>query len=412
MFLLQLAIVILACHACGSVAVRIGQCRVVGEIVAGILLGPTVLGVAFPALHRFVLPASVSASLSQLGELGVVLLMFEIGLHIRLPGPAKLASARLPALVAALGLAVPLVLGMGVAAWSRATLAPNVPALSYVLFCGVALGVSAVPVMVRIVADLGLSNHPMARTALAAAMMTDVAGWILLAVVASIAGAEHGNDRLLISLLGPVVYIAGCVAAVRVAIQPLLSKLAARDDLPAMFAIVVCTVLVSSCATASLGLHSAFGALLPGMLLRDVPALREHWDRWFGGFLRTVLMPVFFSYAGLHMSMPTVTGNGEWWWFVVFLAAGFIGKFGGSYGAARLCGLLPGDAALVGSLMNARGLMELIVLSIGLQLRILPAAVYTMLVLFALVTTAATTPLVRYQLRSAERALPDAQSQT
>lgn len=409
MFFLQLAIVILACHACGQVAERIGQCRVVGEITAGILLGPSVLGVLTPGIHDVIFPASSASSMSQLGEVGIVLLMFEIGMHIQPSDRRVSAGLRLPGLIAALGLAMPFALGVAVALWSKDALAPGLPSVPYALFCGVALGVSAVPVMARIVIDLGLDKHPLAKTALSAAMLTDVAGWMLLAVVASIAHVRNGAGALAVALGGIGLYSIGCVVVTRHMVQPMLIRVAQRNDMRAVFTIVTCLVLISAAITASLGFHSAFGALLPGMLLRDIPAVREQWDRWFGGFIRTVLMPVFFSYAGLHTSISSIDGAGAWLWLCVFLGAGFAGKFGGSYLAARLCGLGSGEAAFLGSLMNARGLMELIVLSIGLQLGILPAKVYTMLVLFALVTTAMTTPLVRYQMRAGQQPLADPQ---
>ncbi|MFP3271317.1 MAG: cation:proton antiporter [Paraburkholderia sp.] len=409
MFLLQLAIVILACHACGHVAERIGQCRVVGEITAGILLGPSVLGVLHPGIHDVIFPASSASSMSQLGEVGIVLLMFEIGMHIQPPDRRAGAGLRLPGLIAALGLVMPFVLGVLVAIGSKDALASGVPGVPYVLFCGVALGVSAVPVMARIVIDLGLDRNPLARTALSAAMLTDVAGWVLLAVVASIAHPRNGALGLALALGGIGLYSIGCVLVTRYAVRPMLIRAAQRDDMRAVFTIVTCHVLISAGITASLGFHSAFGALLPGMLLRGIPAVREQWDKWFGGFIRTVLMPVFFSYAGLHTSISSIDGASAWLWLCVFLGAGFAGKFGGSYLAARICGLRSGDAAFLGSLMNARGLMELIVLSIGLQLGILPPKVYTMLVLFALVTTAMTTPLVRYHMRAGNQPLADPQ---
>ena len=413
MYFLQLAIIILACHACGYLAERVGQCRVVGEITAGLLLGPSVLGALDPGIHDLIFPVSSASSMSQLGEVGIVLLMFEIGMHLHPPerrGAARLgAGLRLPGLIAALGLVMPCVLGVAVALWSKDVLAPGFPTVPYVLFCGVALGVSAVPVMVRIVVDLGLNTNPLAKTALSAAMLTDVAGWMLLAVVASIAHVHNGVGELTLALGGIALYSIGCVVITRYAVRPMLIRAAQRNDMQAVFTIVTCFVMVSAGITASLGFHSAFGALLPGMLLRDVPAVREQWDRWFGGLLRTILMPVFFSYAGLHTSISLIEGGNAWFWLCVFLGAGFAGKFGGSYLAARICGLAPGDAAFIGSLMNARGLMELIVLSIGLQLGILPPRVYTMLVLFALVTTAMTTPLVRRRMRAGNQPLADPQ---
>ncbi|WP_010116540.1 cation:proton antiporter, partial [Burkholderia oklahomensis] len=167
MWLLQLAIVITVCHACGHLAERIGQARVIGEIAAGILLGPTIFGAFAPDVHRALFPAATQSGIALLCEVGLVLLMFEVGLHLRIPNTFSWADVRLPGLVALLGLALPFALGVGVALGSKDALAAGYAPVPYALFCGVALGVSAVPVMARIVADLGLSAHPSATTALA-----------------------------------------------------------------------------------------------------------------------------------------------------------------------------------------------------------------------------------------------------
>ncbi|MDE1180637.1 cation:proton antiporter [Paraburkholderia sp.] len=424
MWLLQLVLIIAACHVCGYVAERVGQCRVVGEISAGIVLGPSVLGAVLPEFHTTMFASAATAGMSQLGEIGLVLLMFEIGLHMQSGGNRNNSgylkrapiSAKLPALVAVFGLLLPFALGVIVAFCSKSTLAPAQAATPYLLFCGVALAVSAVPVMARIVVDLKLARHPLATAAMSAAMLTDIAGWLMLAAIASIAGAEHGGDGaagLLRPLASIVLYALGCIAGVRYLVKPWLMRAAARQDTQAVFTLVTCCVLLSAWTTSHLGFHSAFGALLPGILLRDVDVVREQWERTLGGFVRIVLMPVFFSYAGLHTSIASVDGYDAWLWFGAFLVAGFAGKYGGAYLASRVCGLPSNDASVIASLMNARGLMELIVLSIGLQLGILPTRVYTILVLFALVTTAMTTPLVRHHLRHHFRAahapLPDPQ---
>jgi Kef-type K+ transport system membrane component KefB len=331
--------------------------------------------------------------------------MFETGMHLSTPQNGSRAGFGAAGGVAVFGLVVPFILGCGAAWWSKAELAPGASTVPYILFCGIALAVSAVPVMVRIIRDLGLEKNGLARTALTAAMMTDVAGWILLAAVASIAHAERGVHDLLRSITEIAAYSIGCVLVTRYVMRPLLARVAETGQLHAGFILVICYVMASAWLTTSLGLHSAFGALLPGMLLRDVPGFCDQWNDRFGPFIRMLLLPVFFSYAGIHTSIASLTGDGVWLWFCVFLGVGFIGKFGGSYSAARFSGLSPNEAAFISSLMNARGLMELIVLSIGLQLGILPIRVYTILVLFALVTTAMTTPLVRYLIRPEKLAL-------
>jgi len=409
-WLLQLVLVIALCNVCGRIAERLGQCAVVGEIAAGLLLGPSLFGVIAPSFYDLLFGPGALSAMAQVSEVGLVLLMFQVGLHMELGETLRGKRWRMPVAIAAGGLVAPAAIGMIVATVSKDTLASDAPALPYVLFCGVALAVSAVPVMARIIDDLALSAMVGARHAMSAAMLTDALGWMLLATIASLSsGPGWAFARMLVSLL---VYLVLCALLVRFVVRPTLVRLAstahaARDRLAVLF----CFVIVSALATSLIGFHSAFGALAAALFVRRVPGVAKEWRDNVEGFVKLVLMPVFFAYAGLHASVGTIDDAASWMWFGVFLAGGFIGKFGGSYLGARATGLAPHDAMLVSSLMNTRGLMELIVLSIGLQMQILPPRVYTILVVFALVTTALTAPLVRFTLREqslATPAIPDA----
>lgn len=409
-WLLQLVLVIALCNVCGRIAERLGQCAVVGEIAAGLLLGPSLFGVIAPSFYDVLFGPGALSAMAQVGEVGLVLLMFQVGLHMELGETLRGKRWRIPVAIAAGGLVAPAAIGMIVATVSKGTLASDVPALPYVLFCGVALAVSAVPVMARIIDDLALSAMVGARHAMSAAMLTDALGWMLLATIASLSsGPGWAFARMLVSLLA---YLVLCALLVRFVVRPTLARLestahASRDRLAVLF----CFVMASALATSLIGFHSAFGALAAALFVRRVPGVAKEWRDNVEGFVKLVLMPVFFAYAGLHASVGTIDDAASWMWFGVFLAGGFIGKFGGSYLGARATGLAPCDAMLVSSLMNTRGLMELIVLSIGLQMQILPPRVYTILVVFALVTTALTAPLVRFTLRVQSRvtpAIPDA----
>ncbi|PWY40468.1 cation:proton antiporter [Pseudomonas sp. RW409] len=403
-WLLQLVLVIALCNVCGRIAERLGQCAVVGEIAAGLLLGPSLFGVIAPGFYDLLFGPSVLSAMAQVSEVGLILLMFQVGLHMELGETLRGKRWRMPVAIAAGGLVAPAAIGMILAIVSKDTLASDAPALPYVLFCGVALAVSAVPVMARIIDDLALSAMVGARHAMSAAMLTDALGWMLLATIASLSsGPGWAFARMLLSLLA---YLLLCALLVRFVVRPALARLAstahaARDRLAVLF----CFVIVSALATSLIGFHSAFGALAAALFVRRVPGVAKEWRDNVEGFVKLVLMPVFFAYAGLHASIGTIDDAGSWMWFGVFLAGGFIGKFGGSYLGARTTGLAPHDAMLVSSLMNTRGLMELIVLSIGLQMQILPPKVYTILVVFALVTTALTAPLVRFTLRVQSRAM-------
>ncbi|WP_047287629.1 cation:proton antiporter [Pseudomonas protegens] len=403
-WLLQLVLVIALCNLCGRLAERLGQCAVVGEIAAGLLLGPSLFGVIAPNFYDLLFGPRTLTAMAHVGEVGLILLMFQIGLHMELSETLRGKRWRVPVAIAAGGLIAPAAIGMIVATVSKGSLANDVPALPYVLFCGVALAVSAVPVMARIIDDLALDTIVGARYAMSAAMLTDALGWMLLATIASLSsGPGWAFAQMLVSLL---VYLVLCALLVRFVVRPVLARLAStahatRDRL----AVLLCFVIASALATSLIGFHSAFGALAAALFVRRVPGVAKEWRDNVEGFVKLVLMPVFFACAGLHASVGTIDDAASWMWCGVFLVGGFIGKFGGSYLGARATGLAPHDAMLVSSLMNTRGLMELIVLSIGLQMQILPPKVYTILVVFALVTTALTAPLVRFTLRMQTRAM-------
>jgi len=403
-WLLQLVLVIALCNLCGRLAERLGQCAVVGEIAAGLLLGPSLFGVIAPNFYELLFGPRTLTAMAHVGEVGLILLMFQIGLHMELSETLRGKRWRVPVAIAAGGLIAPAAIGMIVATVSKGSLANDVPALPYVLFCGVALAVSAVPVMARIIDDLALDTIVGARYAMSAAMLTDALGWMLLATIASLSsGPGWAFAQMLVSLL---VYLVLCALLVRFVVRPVLARLAStahatRDRL----AVLLCFVIASALATSLIGFHSAFGALAAALFVRRVPGVAKEWRDNVEGFVKLVLMPVFFACAGLHASVGTIDDAASWMWCGVFLVGGFIGKFGGSYLGARATGLAPHDAMLVSSLMNTRGLMELIVLSIGLQMQILPPKVYTILVVFALVTTALTAPLVRFTLRMQTRAM-------
>jgi Kef-type K+ transport system membrane component KefB len=395
MWLFQLALIIAVCACFGRIAEQLGQCRVVGEIAAGIFLGPSVVGGISPRFYDLMFGAAASSGMSQLGEVGVVLLMFQIGLHMDFGAGRADRSLKVPLTIAACGMALPFAGGVLAAIASRPILAPHLPALRYILFCGVALSVSAVPVMARIVTDMRLTHYPAVKQALSAAMFTDIAGWLLLAGIASISVSGFGQATLLRTLAGLTGFVAISLAVSRFFIRPYARHAVRTGAMGRLIGVVVPYMLVSAWATSALGMHSAFGSLFAAVMLRGIPELQKQWSLHFDGFVRVVLLPVFFAYAGLHVSISGLDGSTSWLWFGIFLCIAFIGKFGGSYLGARVCGMNRPDAAIVGSLMNTRGLMELIVLSIGLQMHALPQGVYAILVFVALVTTAMTVPFIR-----------------
>jgi Kef-type K+ transport system membrane component KefB len=411
MWPLQLCIIILATLLCGALAKRLGQSRVVGEIAAGLLLGPSVLG-AFSAaispaffpdfapdltsnLYNTLFTNGAMPVLAQFGELGLVLLMFQLGLHLDLKGLQRRAQMRVPVIVALSGIAVPFAIGCTLAVISRPSIATQAPALGYVLFCGVALSISAMPVMVRIVMDLRMEGTHTAAIALSAASLTDLLGWLLLAVIAAISSGNFSWQHIARNIALLLVFVLVAMLIVRPLWTTLVARVSPSGVTLRMLPAVICTVLAASWITAAIGFHTAFGALMTGLALRGLPGLETLWREKVEGFVALILMPVFFALAGIQATLGSTSLPDFWLWFGLFLLGAIAGKFGGSYLGARLSGMGHRDAGVIGALMNTRGLMELIVLTIGLKLGVLPPSVYTMLFFMALATTAMTVPILR-----------------
>ncbi|GAB2846421.1 cation:proton antiporter [Pseudoduganella ginsengisoli] len=404
MWIIQLCIIILTAGLCGALAKRIGQSRVVGEIAAGLLLGPSILGTVGGEYYSAVFSSSAVPIMSKLGELGLVLLMFQLGLHLDLKVLRERGSMRIPVAVALAGIVVPFAIGCGIAVLSLPVLAIDVPELAYVVFCGVTLSISAVPVMARIVVDLGMTGTGTAAIALTAATLTDALGWLMLAMIAALTAGVLAWQDILRNVLLLCVFAAVSLLVIRPLWRSLFRRMQGAGGVARLLPLVFCYVLMSSWITAEIGFHSAFGALVAALALRDQSAFVREWSQRVDGFVELILMPVFFAYAGIQANLGSIPSASFWPWFSLFLAGAVAGKLGGSYLGARMAGVQHHEACMVGALMNTRGLMELIVLTIGLQLHVLPPAVYTMLVLMALVTTSMTVPLLRWLARSPARA--------
>lgn len=412
MWPLQLCIIILATILCGALARRLGQSRVVGEIAAGLVLGPAVLGAASlhvnTDLYNTVFSNGEMPVMAQFGELGLVLLMFQLGLHLDLHSLRGRAQMRVPVIVALAGIALPFAIGCAIAIVSHPIIAAQAPALGYVLFCGVALSISAMPVMVRIVMDLRMEGTYTAAIALTAASLTDLLGWLLLAAIAAISIGSFTWEHIARNAALLFVFILVSLLIARPLWQAMIARVSPSGVTVRILPVVICYVLASSWITTRIGFHSAFGALMAALALRDLPGLKPLWHDKIEGFVGMILMPVFFALAGIQASLGSTSLPNFWLWFCLFLVGAIAGKFGGSYLGARLSGVGRRDAGVIGALMNTRGLMELIVLTIGLKLGVLPPAVYTMLFFMALTTTAMTVPILRAFGFGGKRGVADA----
>ncbi len=389
--LLALVAIIVVGRGLGAIFKRLGQPRVIGEVVAGIMLGPSLLGRISPEAMTFILPNSVLPFLGLIAQLGVVLYMFLVGLELN----AELLRSRAHATVAIshASIVAPFLLGAGLALWLYPRLAPaGVPFTNFALFMGVAMSITAFPVLARILTDRGIERTELGVVALSCAAAGDVTAWCLLAFVVGVAQSE------LTSALTTAALTLGYIALMFAVVRPLVARwLGATDEKQTssgVIAWVLVALLLSSLATEAIGVHAIFGAFLLGAVIPHDSAVARMFEQKLEDIVTILLLPAFFAYMGMRTQIGLVSGSTEWLICGLIIVVATLGKFGGTVVAARLTGLGWRTSASLGILMNTRGLMELIVLDIGLDLGVISPTLFAMMVLMALVTTMATTPIL------------------
>ncbi|UVL18871.1 cation:proton antiporter [Pseudomonas sp. B21-023] len=391
-WIMLVCLILLACAICGQLATVIGQSRVIGEITAGILLGPTVLGAWFPqASTQLFAPESMHV-VRSLSELGLIILMVEVPWHAAGIG-SKGGGQRVPALIATLGIVLSFSLGCIVGAWSKASLAPMQPYWPYVIFCGVALSVTALPVLVRIIQEHAGIDGRAGQLALSAAVYTDVFAWFALALVLTLqlSGTTGVVDSLL-RVAGLSVYAALTFLLLRPWLRKWASYAVLGERSKVALALLYC--LFSAQVTAILGFHEAVGAVMAAYVFHDLLSMEQAWRRWVGRFGHLFLTPIFFASSGIQVSLGAFSDPTLWLWLLLFLVGGTVGKVLGSYVGARMSGLTPNVSLELGVLMNTKGLVELVVLGVGLQAGVLSESSYGVLLMLALVSMALTNPLI------------------
>ncbi|MGZ3440783.1 MAG: cation:proton antiporter, partial [Polyangia bacterium] len=395
--LLALVVVIVVARGVGSLFAYFAQPPVVGEILAGILLGPSVLGRFLPAAQAYLLPKEVAPFLGVLSNVGVILYMFLVGVELdptllRKRGHATLAIPHA-------SIVTPFLLGALLALYVYPTLATrDVPFTVFSLFMGVSMSVTAFPVLARILTDRKMHKSRMGVIALTCAAIDDVTAWCLLAFVVSVAQARASGAA--ITFISAVGYIGLMVLVARPGMVRLSRLYGIKGRLTqGVMALVFVALLLSALATDFIGIHAVFGAFALGAVIpHDSGLARELTDR-LEDLVVVLLLPAFFAFTGLRTQIGLVTTGDQWVLCGIIILVASLGKFGGSFVAARLTGLGWRDSSALGVLMNTRGLMELIVLNIGLELRVLSPTLFAMLVLMALVTTFMTTPVLHFITR-------------
>lgn len=402
-----LAVVIGLGFVLGRVFRYVGQPPVIGEVVAGILLGPSLLGAISPETLHLLIPSpssdpkgQVPAALKAVSQLGVILYMFVVGLELnaaRLSGRTHAAVA-----VSHSSIVVPFVLGALLALGLYPIYSHDgVPFTSFALFLGTAMAITAFPVLARILTDRGLDKTDLGGVALGCAAADDVTAWCLLALVVGVAQSDLGIAAWVIG--GAI----GFIALMFLAVRPLLRRVTRVWDTqpgtlpPLAVSGTFLAVLLAALITEAIGIHAVFGAFLLGTVIPHDGRIACEFTAKLKDPVTLLLLPAFFAYTGMRTQINLVNGWESWLWCGAIILVATVGKFGGTLVASRLNGLRWRDAAALGTLMNTRGLMELIVLNIGLDLGVISPTLFAMMVVMALVTTAATAPVLQRLLPTA-----------
>ncbi len=407
--LLQLIVMIAAARAGNQLLRRLGQPGVIGEIIAGLLLGPSVFGYFFPDASRYLFGAQASTPITIISQIGLVLLMFQIGIDFEfgLLGRAKNRNGTIA--IAVVSVCIPFILGFVIGRLSAHELAPHTDRLTYSLFCGVGLAITAVPILGRILREFDLTRTELGVVAISAAAVNDVTGWVLLAGISAYASARFSPRDIGLQVAGILLLLAVAWFALRPLVSGLLRRMPVKDgDVPPnLMTAIICLIFVLGLCTYKLGIFTIFGGFLGGLLFHHDKRFVEAWRTQIGKFVLVFFLPVFFTYTGLRTNVLGLTTSSDWLWLGVVLAAAILGKVVPVYVAGRSFGFDHKESVILGSLMNTRALMELIVLNIGYDLGFIPQSVFTMFVIMAVVTTVMTGPLLRVLLPMAGYVIPE-----
>jgi Kef-type K+ transport system membrane component KefB len=391
--LLQIIVIIVAARLFGAVFRRIGQPPVMGEMIAGIALGPSVLGLIFPQAMGFLFPPSSMNTLSVLSQIGVVLFMFIVGMELDIEHLRQKAAAAV--MVSHASIIVPFLLGAAFALLLYPTLAPaGTSFAAFALFMGIAMSITAFPVLARILEDRSLSQSRLGSIALACAAIDDVSAWCILAVVIAIVKAA-GLGPSLVTVALTLVFVGAMLFLVKPQLASLIEKrLEDPKRARGLLAGVLAFVLASALFTESIGIHALFGGFLAGVVMPSFAGLRIFLKDRVEAFSSAALLPLFFVFTGLRTQISLLDNWRSWLTCFAIIVVAVTGKLGGSMLMARWTRMSWRDSFTLGALMNTRGLVELVVLNIGYDLGILSARIFVMMVIMALVTTFMTAPLL------------------
>jgi Kef-type K+ transport system membrane component KefB len=393
--LLQIIVIITTARIVGGMFRKIGQPAVIGEMVAGIILGPSLLGALAPGAVAFLFPGPSMETLKVLSEFGVLVFMFVVGMEVNSQHLREKAHAAV--MVSHASIVVPFSFGIALSLLIYTSLGPSSTSFTaFALFIGVSMSITAFPVLARIVEESGMSRTHIGSTALACAAVDDVTAWCLLAVVVAIVKAD-GIAASVVTIVLTLLFISIMILLVK----PWLGRLMkANTDYESsgkgLIAAVLAFVLACSWITQTIGIHALFGAFLAGVVMPSPVEVRSFLKAKLDAFSSAALLPLFFAFTGLRTQINLLNDQMSWLFCVGIVAVAIAGKLGGSMTTARWTGMGWKDSFSIGVLMNTRGLMELVVLNIGYELGILPARIFSIMVIMALVTTSMAGPLLKW----------------
>ncbi len=416
--LMELAVIVIAGRIGGALANRFGQAAVVGEILIGIALGPSLFGWLAPDAFATVFRSAMPEPLQMLSGLGLVLLMFQVGLEFDF-SHLKARSHRSAALrIAIASLIAPFAIGLAVGYWTAPQLSPESDRSHSALFIATAFSITALPVLGRIMLELKITRTPIGVIAISAAAVNDVVGWLLLALVTMIAAATFDGLTFGSRVLMVAAFAIVCVWGVRPVLKKAIRYSSSTQALPSkstaepgsglsanLLGGVLATVFLAGMATYELGIFAIFGAFMMGVILFDEPQFVAAWRERVGEFVMVFFLPIFFTYTGLRTSIAGLDTAATWGWCGCIVAFATVGKLGAAYFAARSAGLTHSESTILGFMMNTRGLMELIVINVGLDLGMISQKMFTILVLMSVVSNIITTPILRRHLPRISAAL-------
>ncbi len=395
LLLIQITVVLLVTLGCGIIALRLGQARVIGEIIGGILLGPSVLGRISPGIGAHLFPAASLGALEQLSTIGLVLFLFTVGMEL---DDSQLRRQRFTALAASgTSILIPFLSAVLLAHSLRTRFAPHgIGSVPFTMFLGISMSITAFPVLARILEERGLMNTPLGTTAILCAAVDDVVAWLLLAVALTLVDTHGTAGTLLLHFGMLAAYILFMLGVVR----PLATRVVKRRNNPelglGLLGLTVAGAFASAAATEWAGVHPLFGAFIAGVCFPRV----QPWQHAIRGRLEMItsvlLLPLFFALTGLRTRLDLLDNSTTWLWAGIVLLGAVGGKVGGAALAARWSGQSWRAAATLGALLNTRGLVELVVLNIAYNVGAFSPTLFTMLVVMALVTTMCTTPLLNF----------------